>query len=165
MWRDVFELASREPHFRILRRAAPGEWFDQAAAAVANESTQQSVSKPLSDLEDARLLERQSKRRRAIYRLTSLGESVRSILLHGPQIREGAWMLAIADGNASPADVRALASSQDVALWRCAGDFGLLVVADANSDDLVDDLTHRLRQIGADASKGLITRVVDTRRS
>src|SRR5690349_15822978 len=106
MWRDVFELASREPHFRILRMASPGEWFDQAAAAHANDSTPQSVSKPLSELEDVRLLERRTRRRRAIYRLTRDGEAIRGLLLHGPQFHEGVSIMTVALGEAAPEKVR-----------------------------------------------------------
>jgi DNA-binding HxlR family transcriptional regulator len=161
MWRETFELASGAPQFRILQAAVPGGWFDQKAAAEANKSRQTSVSSPLRKLHHHGLLERRQDGPRAIYRLTARGEAVREALLHGPVLHPGVSLLIVAYGDASPRSVRKLLDEEErcapASVWRCAGDFDRLVAsAGPGANDLLDDLLHELRALGARPFKGVV---------
>lgn len=161
-WRRVFEVASREPHSKILVAARLGVSFDHDAAAAANGSTNQSVSRPLRELEEVELIRRRREERRDQFILTSLGESVRATLLGGPPLLAGSWFLTIRHGDADPAAVRALLSERDgISVQACAGGSDFLVLhRDASGDEASADLAYALRQAAAEVRRHCLTRHV-----
>ncbi len=164
-WRDIFEIASREPHFRILRAASPGVWFDHAAAAKANRSSKQSISRPLGDLEERDLLVRRRKGRGEEYLLTGRGEAVRGVLFEGPPLLSGSWVVTVALAEASPGDVRsALMQSPSVAVLRCAGDFDFVAQSEGGEpgEDVVDELVRKLQEAGTRSSRAYVVRPLVT---
>jgi DNA-binding transcriptional ArsR family regulator len=165
VWNEVFQIASREPHLRILRAASPGVWFDHASAARANSSSKQSVSRPLSELESHNLLVRRRKGRGDEYLLTRDGEAVRGVFLSGPPLLTGSWIVAVDLADGAAPDVRSvLTSSPGVRVLRCAGDFDFLAECrgEESAEDVVDDLVRRLRELGTQASRAYVVRQLAT---
>lgn len=163
MWRDIFELASRKPHYRILRAAQPSKWFDQASAAKANASTAQSVSRPLTDLQAGGLLELKPEGRRVLYSLTPSGEAVRHVLLRGPLLLPGVSLVAVKGETADPRAVREVLRryAVDASVWRAAGDFDYVSVAGEQAPgDPMEELAYELRRLGTAPGRALITRHV-----
>jgi DNA-binding MarR family transcriptional regulator len=160
-WRHIFEVATREPHFRILT-AASASSLDQEAAAAANGSTKQSVSRPLKELEETDLIRRRRQNRRDEFTLTDRGASVRAVLAAGPPLTAGSWLLMIRAGPAEPAAVRRILRTQSgISVRSCAGDFDFLVVhEDVAASDESADLAYVLRNVAAEVARQSIVRPV-----
>lgn len=154
-WRQKFAIASREPHLRILQAARPGEWFDHDAAAVANGSTKQSVSRPLKELEATGLVRRTRGHPRDLFVLTDTGMRVRAVVSGGPSLLAGSWFLSIRNAAAKPGAVRRLlAEYADISVQSCAGDCDFLVLhSEDEQDEQSADLAQALRELAAEVTR------------